>query len=100
MKSTIIQTSNQKDKGLPQQKEGGKQGRIPSIFYQKTTSQRASPRREEEQETELEETILPKLQDPKNPKRFHGQCLQHGHNFDGIQGQGGQKMRHPHFPKE
>ncbi|MBW0477718.1 hypothetical protein O181_017433 [Austropuccinia psidii MF-1] len=29
MESTIIQTSNQKGKGLAQQKEGGKQGRSP-----------------------------------------------------------------------
>ncbi|MBW0571837.1 hypothetical protein O181_111552 [Austropuccinia psidii MF-1] len=24
---------------------------------------------------------------PKNPKRCHGKCLQHGQNLDGIQGQ-------------
>ncbi|MBW0591171.1 hypothetical protein O181_130886 [Austropuccinia psidii MF-1] len=41
MESTIIQTSNQKDQGIPCQKEGGNQGRMPSSFYQK------APRREE-----------------------------------------------------
>ncbi|MBW0545928.1 hypothetical protein O181_085643 [Austropuccinia psidii MF-1] len=71
MESTIIQASNQKDKGVPCQKEGGKQGRSPSSFYQQASSQPTSPRREEEQEKELEETIIPKLQDLKNPKRFH-----------------------------
>ncbi|MBW0531316.1 hypothetical protein O181_071031 [Austropuccinia psidii MF-1] len=38
MESAIIQTSNQKDKRIAQQKEGGKQGRIPSSFYQKASS--------------------------------------------------------------
>ncbi|MBW0543848.1 hypothetical protein O181_083563 [Austropuccinia psidii MF-1] len=33
MESTIIQTSNQKGKGVPFEKEGGKQGRSPSSFY-------------------------------------------------------------------
>ncbi|MBW0590021.1 hypothetical protein O181_129736 [Austropuccinia psidii MF-1] len=82
MESTIIQDSNQEDKGIPCQTERGKQGRSPKTFYQKDSSQPTSTRREEEQEKELEETIFPKLQDPKNPKRCHGQCLQHGQNHD------------------
>ncbi|MBW0525723.1 hypothetical protein O181_065438 [Austropuccinia psidii MF-1] len=82
MESTIIQVSNQKDKGLAQQEKEGKQGIIPSSFYQKASSQPTSPRREEEQEKELEETIFPKLQDSKNSKVFHGQCLQHVWNLD------------------
>ncbi|MBW0497207.1 hypothetical protein O181_036922 [Austropuccinia psidii MF-1] len=52
-----------KDKGVPCQKEGGKQGRSPSSFYQQASSQPTSPRREEEQEKELEETVFLKLQD-------------------------------------
>ncbi|MBW0467171.1 hypothetical protein O181_006886 [Austropuccinia psidii MF-1] len=87
MESSLIQSSNQEDKGIPSQKEGGKQGRSPSSFYQKASSQRTSPRREEEQGKELEETIFPKLQDPKNPKRCHGQYLKHGQKLYGIQGQ-------------
>ncbi|MBW0582403.1 hypothetical protein O181_122118 [Austropuccinia psidii MF-1] len=73
MEYTIIQTSNQK--GVPSQKEGGKQGRSPISFYQKASSQPNSPRREEKQEKELEETIFKKLQDSKSPKRFHGQGI-------------------------
>ncbi|MBW0577587.1 hypothetical protein O181_117302 [Austropuccinia psidii MF-1] len=46
MESAIIQTSNQKYKVLAKQKEGGKQGRSPSSFYQKATSHLTSPRRE------------------------------------------------------
>ncbi|MBW0566479.1 hypothetical protein O181_106194 [Austropuccinia psidii MF-1] len=89
MESSIMQTSAQKDKGIPFQKVGGKQGRSPSSFYQKATSQPISPRGEEEQEQELEETISPKLEDSRNPKRWHGhgQCLQYNQNLDGVQGQ-------------
>ncbi|MBW0591695.1 hypothetical protein O181_131410 [Austropuccinia psidii MF-1] len=47
MESTILQTSNQKDQGIPRQKEGGNQGRSPSSFYQQAPSQPTSPRREE-----------------------------------------------------
>ncbi|MBW0504645.1 hypothetical protein O181_044360 [Austropuccinia psidii MF-1] len=50
MEFTIIQTSNQKDKGLAQQKDGGKQGRLSSSFYWKSTSHTTSPRGEEKQE--------------------------------------------------
>ncbi|MBW0569534.1 hypothetical protein O181_109249 [Austropuccinia psidii MF-1] len=85
---------------IPCPKEGGNQGRSPSSFYQKAPSQPTSPRREEEQEKELEKTIFPKLQDPKNPKRCHGQCLQHGQSLDGIQGQGRTKNPTTSFPKE
>ncbi|MBW0506911.1 hypothetical protein O181_046626 [Austropuccinia psidii MF-1] len=46
MESAIIQTSNQKDQGIPCQKEGGNQVRSPSNFYQKAPSQPTSPRRE------------------------------------------------------
>ncbi|MBW0502565.1 hypothetical protein O181_042280 [Austropuccinia psidii MF-1] len=94
MEYTIIQTSNQKDQEIPFQKEGGNQGRRTSSFYQQ------APRREEEQEKELEKTIFPKSQDSKNPKRCHGQCLKHGQNLDGIQGKGGKKNETTSFPKE
>ncbi|MBW0590576.1 hypothetical protein O181_130291 [Austropuccinia psidii MF-1] len=39
MESTIMQNSNQKYKLVPCQKEGGKQGRSPSSFYKKASSQ-------------------------------------------------------------
>ncbi|MBW0460683.1 hypothetical protein O181_000398 [Austropuccinia psidii MF-1] len=100
MKSAIIQTSNHKYKRLLQQKEGGKQERSTSSFYQKATSQPTSSIGEQEKEKELKETILPKIQDLKNPKGFHGQCLQNGQNLDGIQGQRGAKNETTTFSKE
>ncbi|MBW0579052.1 hypothetical protein O181_118767 [Austropuccinia psidii MF-1] len=89
MESTIIQTSKQKYQGVPFQKVGGNQGRSPSSFYQQAPRQPTSPINENKQEKAVEKTILHKLQVSKNSKRSHGQCLQHGHNLDGIQGQGG-----------
>ncbi|MBW0506796.1 hypothetical protein O181_046511 [Austropuccinia psidii MF-1] len=100
MECTIIQTSNGKDQGVPCQNEGGNQGTSPSSFYHQAPSQPTSPNREEEKEKQLEKTIFPKLQDAKNSKRWHGQCLQHGQNFDGIQGQGVAKNETTSFPKE
>ncbi|MBW0529990.1 hypothetical protein O181_069705 [Austropuccinia psidii MF-1] len=99
MESTVIQALNQNNQGVPLQKEGGKQERSPSSFYQQASSQPTSPMREEEQEKELEKTIFPKLKDSKNPKRCHGQCLQHGQNFDGIQRQRGAKNETIPIPK-
>ncbi|MBW0583062.1 hypothetical protein O181_122777 [Austropuccinia psidii MF-1] len=96
MESTIIKTSNQQDEGVPCQKEEGQKGRSPCSFCQKSSSQPTSPRREEE----MEETIFPKLQDSKNPKRCHGKCFQHGQSLDGIQGQRGTKNETTLFPKE
>ncbi|MBW0502665.1 hypothetical protein O181_042380 [Austropuccinia psidii MF-1] len=100
MESSIIQTSNQKNKGVPCQKEGGKQGRSPSSYYQQASSKPTSPRRGEEKEKELEEAIFPKLQYSKNPKRCHGQFLQPVQNLDGIQGQRGSKNETTPFLKE
>ncbi|MBW0580639.1 hypothetical protein O181_120354 [Austropuccinia psidii MF-1] len=40
------------------------------------------------------------LQNSKDPKRCHGQCLQHGQNLDGIKGQEGTKNETTSFPKE
>ncbi|MBW0545231.1 hypothetical protein O181_084946 [Austropuccinia psidii MF-1] len=100
MESTIIQTSDKKDKGITCQKEGGKQAISPNSFYQKAESQPPSPREEGEKGKEFQETIFPKLQDSKNPRRYPGQCIKHCQNLDGIQGQRGTRNETPPFPKE
>ncbi|MBW0567984.1 hypothetical protein O181_107699 [Austropuccinia psidii MF-1] len=68
MESTVIPASNQKDQGVPLQKERGKQGRSPSSFYQQASSQPATLIEEEEQEKKLEETIFPNYNIPKIQK--------------------------------
>ncbi|MBW0555506.1 hypothetical protein O181_095221 [Austropuccinia psidii MF-1] len=70
------------------------------VTKEEAPRQPTSPRREEEQEKELDKAIFIKLQDSKNPKGCHGQCLQHGQNLDEIQGQGGAKNEETSFPKE
>ncbi|MBW0590733.1 hypothetical protein O181_130448, partial [Austropuccinia psidii MF-1] len=67
-----------------------------------TRNPQASPIPQEgkKKKKELEKIIFPKLQDSKNPKRCHGQCLQHGQSLDGIQGQGGSKNETTSFCKE
>ncbi|MBW0570431.1 hypothetical protein O181_110146 [Austropuccinia psidii MF-1] len=42
----------------------------------------------------------PSYRIPKNSKGCHGQCLQHGQTFYGIQGQGGTKNETTPFPKQ
>ncbi|MBW0566657.1 hypothetical protein O181_106372 [Austropuccinia psidii MF-1] len=100
MECTIVQASNQKDKRVPCQKEGGKKGRTPSSFYQQASSQPTSSIREEEQEQELEETIFPKLQDRKNTKRSHGECFQNVQNLVEFKDKEEQRMRQPNFQKK
>ncbi|MBW0528397.1 hypothetical protein O181_068112 [Austropuccinia psidii MF-1] len=45
-------------------------------------------------------TTFPKLQDPKKSKEYHGKCLQHVQNLDGIKGKRGTKNYTSPFPKE
>ncbi|MBW0593169.1 hypothetical protein O181_132884 [Austropuccinia psidii MF-1] len=94
MESTVVQASNQKDQGVPLQKEGGKQGRSPSSFYMQDSSQPTSPRGEEEQEKELEETIFPKLQDAMDNFFNMARTLME------FKDKEEQRMRQPHFPKK
>ncbi|MBW0464610.1 hypothetical protein O181_004325 [Austropuccinia psidii MF-1] len=83
MESAIIKASNQKYKGLGQQKAGGKQERSPSSFYKKASSQPTSPRRGNEQEKKNLRNHTPPV------TRCHGTNLQHGQNLDEIQGKTG-----------
>ncbi|MBW0554943.1 hypothetical protein O181_094658 [Austropuccinia psidii MF-1] len=81
-------------------KEGGKQGRSPISFYQQASSQPTSPRKEEEQEKELEETIFPKLQDPKNQKDSMDNIFNIARTFMELKNKEKQRMRQHHFPKK
>ncbi|MBW0463910.1 hypothetical protein O181_003625 [Austropuccinia psidii MF-1] len=68
MESTVIQAPNQKDKGLPCQKEGGKQGRSPSGFYQQATTQPTSPRGENNTKNNSIKPYSPSYMIPKIQK--------------------------------
>ncbi|MBW0561157.1 hypothetical protein O181_100872 [Austropuccinia psidii MF-1] len=59
-----------KDKGVPLQKEGGKQGRSPSSFYQKASSQTTSPRREEKHKSNWGKPYSASYRIPKLQKKM------------------------------
>ncbi|MBW0488364.1 hypothetical protein O181_028079 [Austropuccinia psidii MF-1] len=100
MESTIIQTSNQKYQGIPCQKERSKQGNSPSSFYQQASSQPNSPGREEDKEKEFQETIFPKLKDPKNPKDAMDNVFNMARTLIEFKDKEEQRIRQPHFPKK
>ncbi|MBW0554131.1 hypothetical protein O181_093846 [Austropuccinia psidii MF-1] len=92
----------------------GKQpsGSSPSIHQQKYASTsakqaQASPKDQSEGQAkgkgkgkaQMEQALPTELQNPKERKDSHGQCVQYGKNSDGIQKQGGGKIE-PIFPKE
>ncbi|MBW0573256.1 hypothetical protein O181_112971 [Austropuccinia psidii MF-1] len=98
MESTIIQTSNPNDQGIPCQQEGGNQGRTPSSFYQQAPRQPPSPRREEE-EKELEKTIFPRLQDSKIQKDAMDNVFNMARTLMEFKDKEEQIMRQPHLPR-
>ncbi|MBW0518110.1 hypothetical protein O181_057825 [Austropuccinia psidii MF-1] len=100
MESTIIQTSIQKDQGVPFQKEGCNQGRSPSSFYQQAPSQPTSPRRKEEKEKELENTIFPSYRIPKIQKDAMDNVSNMARTLMEFKDKEEQRMRQPHFPKK
>ncbi|MBW0513351.1 hypothetical protein O181_053066, partial [Austropuccinia psidii MF-1] len=100
IKYTIIQTSNQKDQGIPCKKERGKQGRSPSSSYQQASSQPASQEGKKNKKRNWNRPYSSSYRILKIQKKCHGQCLQHGQNHDGIQVQRGTKNATTSFPKE
>ncbi|MBW0585144.1 hypothetical protein O181_124859 [Austropuccinia psidii MF-1] len=72
----------------------------PVALTRKSQANQPSQEGKKNKKKELDETIFPKPQDYKNLKRCHGQCLQHGQNFDGIQKQRGLKNETTPFTKE
>ncbi|MBW0592415.1 hypothetical protein O181_132130 [Austropuccinia psidii MF-1] len=87
MESTIIQTLNQKDQGVPCQKE-------------EAPSQHTSPRGEEEQEKELEKTIFPKLWDSKIQKDVMDNVFNMARTLMEFKYKEEKRMRQCHFPKK
>ncbi|MBW0573853.1 hypothetical protein O181_113568 [Austropuccinia psidii MF-1] len=100
MESTVIQASNQKDQGVILQKEGGKQGRSPSSFYQQASSQPTSSRREEEQEKKWREPYSPSYRIPKIQKDSMDNVFNMGRAFMEFKDKEEQRMGQPHFPNK
>ncbi|MBW0528090.1 hypothetical protein O181_067805 [Austropuccinia psidii MF-1] len=100
MESTIIQDSNQEDKGIPSQKERGKKGRIPSSFYQKGSSQPTSPRREEEEKKNWRKPYSPSYRIPKIQKDAMDNVFNMARTLMEFKDKEEQRMRQPHFPNK
>ncbi|MBW0507666.1 hypothetical protein O181_047381 [Austropuccinia psidii MF-1] len=99
MESAIIQTSNQKDQGVPLQKEGGNQGRSPSSFYQKAPSQPTSSRREEEQKKNWRKPNSPSYRIPKIQNNALDNVFKMARTLMEFKDKEEQIMIQPHFPK-
>ncbi|MBW0548711.1 hypothetical protein O181_088426 [Austropuccinia psidii MF-1] len=98
MEYTIIQTQIKKIRDWHNTNREASKEEAPVASTRKP--QASQPPQEGKKKKKLEETILPKVQDYKNPKRCHGQFLQHGQTLDGIQGQRGTKNETTSFSKE
>ncbi|MBW0589682.1 hypothetical protein O181_129397 [Austropuccinia psidii MF-1] len=125
--TNVLQRTSPTDKGLvekpkhvirgSEEEVGQRQGKqpsgsSPSIHQQKSASTsakqaQASPKDQSEGQekgkgkgkAQMEQALPTELQNPKERKDSHGQCVQYGKNSDGIQKQGGGKIE-PIFPKE
>ncbi|MBW0472277.1 hypothetical protein O181_011992 [Austropuccinia psidii MF-1] len=96
----LTETSNQKGKGVPCQKEGGKQGGRPSILYQKASSQPTSPRREEKQEKNCRKPYSPSYRIPKIQKDAMENVFNMSRTLMEFKDKEEKRMRQPHFPKK
>ncbi|MBW0499382.1 hypothetical protein O181_039097 [Austropuccinia psidii MF-1] len=96
MESTIIQTSNQKDKVMEQQKEGGGQGRSPSSFYQQASSQ-STP---QERKKKWKNPYSPSSRIPRIHKYAMENVINMARTFMEFKDKKEQRMRQPSFPKK
>ncbi|MBW0483545.1 hypothetical protein O181_023260 [Austropuccinia psidii MF-1] len=97
--STIIQNSNKKYERMAQ-KERGKQGRSPSIFYQKATSLPTSTRREEEQEKNWKKQYSTSYQIPRIQKDAMENVFRTARTLMEFKDKEEQRMKQPSFPKK
>ncbi|MBW0551430.1 hypothetical protein O181_091145 [Austropuccinia psidii MF-1] len=100
MESTIIHTSNEEDKGIKCQKERGKQGRSPSSFYQKASSQPNFARREETKKYNWRKPYSPSYRIPKIQKYSMENVFKMARTLMEFKDKEEQRMRQPDFPKK
>ncbi|MBW0499110.1 hypothetical protein O181_038825 [Austropuccinia psidii MF-1] len=100
IQSTIIQTSNQKDQGLPCQKEGSNQGRSPISFHQQAPSQPIYPRREKNKKRNWRKPYSPNYRMAKVQKDAMDNVFNMARTLMEFKDKEEQRMRKPHFPKK
>ncbi|MBW0504194.1 hypothetical protein O181_043909 [Austropuccinia psidii MF-1] len=100
MESTVIQASNQKDQGVPLQKEGGKQGRSPSSVYQKASSQPISQEGKKNKKKNWRKPYSPRYRIPKIQKDSMDNVFNMARTLMEFKDKLKQRMRQPHFSKK
>ncbi|MBW0588068.1 hypothetical protein O181_127783 [Austropuccinia psidii MF-1] len=100
MESTIIQTSNQEDQGVQFQKERGKQGRSPSSFYQKASSQQPPQEGRKNKKKNWSKPYYTSYRIPKIQKYAMENVFNMARTLMEFKDKEEQRMRQPHFPKK
>ncbi|MBW0505747.1 hypothetical protein O181_045462 [Austropuccinia psidii MF-1] len=100
MESTIIQASNQKDQGVPCQKEGGNQGRSPSSFYQQAPSQPLPQEGKKNKKKNWRKPYSPSYRMSKIQKDAMDNVFNMARTLMELKDKEEQRMSQPHFPKK
>ncbi|MBW0556810.1 hypothetical protein O181_096525 [Austropuccinia psidii MF-1] len=100
MESTIIQTSDQKYKGMPCQKEGGRQERSPNGCYQQATGQQTSKEGKKKKKKNGRKPYSPGFRIPKIQKYSMENVFNMARTLMEFKDKEEQRMRQPHFPKK
>ncbi|MBW0492291.1 hypothetical protein O181_032006 [Austropuccinia psidii MF-1] len=99
MESTIIQTSNKKDQGVPCQNKGGNKGRSPSSFFQQAPSQLAFQEGKKNEKKNWRKSYSPSYRIPKIQKNALNNVFNMAISFMEFKDKE-QRIRKPHFPRK
>ncbi|MBW0562185.1 hypothetical protein O181_101900 [Austropuccinia psidii MF-1] len=100
MESTIIQASDQEDKGIPFQKERGKKGRGPSSFYQQALTNQLPQEGKNKKKRNLRKPYSPGYRFPRIQKDAMDNVFNMARTLMELKDKEEQRMRQPHFPKK
>ncbi|MBW0536582.1 hypothetical protein O181_076297 [Austropuccinia psidii MF-1] len=100
MESTIIQTLNQNDQGIPCQKEGCNQGRSPSSFYQQAPANPLPQEGKNNKKKNWRKPYSPIYRIPKIQKDAMDNVFNMARAWMDIKDKEEQIMGQPHFPKK
>ncbi|MBW0575073.1 hypothetical protein O181_114788 [Austropuccinia psidii MF-1] len=100
MESTIIQTSNQKHKGIPCQKEGGNQGRSQVAFTRKPQANPLPQEGKKNKKKNWRKPYSPSYRIPKIQKDAMDNVFNMSRTLIEFKNKEEQRMRQPHFPKK
>ncbi|MBW0569843.1 hypothetical protein O181_109558 [Austropuccinia psidii MF-1] len=100
MESTIIQTSNKKDQGVPCPKEGGNQGRIPISCYQQAQANPLPQEGRKNKKKNWRKPYSPSYRIPKIQKDAMDNVFNMARTLMEFKYKEEQRMRKPHLSKK